>query len=95
VKTNNLNFLRLIAAGLVLYGHSAIFLVRPEPLFLLWMPLGPLGVAIFFIISGYLVTQSWQQDQSLRRFLVISGHLVKKAALAFKPRNPAFAGVIV
>lgn len=70
MKTNNLNFLRLIAAGLVLYGHSAIFLGHPEPLFLSWMPLGPLGVAIFFIISGYLVTQSWQQDPNLRRFFI-------------------------
>ncbi len=70
MKSNNLNFLRLFAAGLVLYGHSAIFLGRPEPLFLSWMPLGPLGVAIFFIISGYLVTQSWQQDPELRRFFI-------------------------
>nr|WP_315487055.1 acyltransferase [uncultured Undibacterium sp.] len=70
MKTNNLNFLRLIAAGLVLYGHSAILLGHPEPLFLSWMPLGPLGVAIFFVISGYLVTQSWQQDPNLRRFFI-------------------------
>jgi peptidoglycan/LPS O-acetylase OafA/YrhL len=70
VKTNNLNFLRLIAAGLVLYGHSAILLGHPEPLFLSWMPLGPLGVAIFFVISGYLVTQSWQQDPNLQRFFI-------------------------
>ena len=70
MKTNNLNFLRLIAAGLVLVGHSAIFLGRLEPLFLSWMPLGPLGVAIFFIISGYLISQSWQQDPHLLRFFI-------------------------
>ncbi|MCH8622381.1 acyltransferase [Undibacterium sp. TS12] len=65
---NNLNTLRLAAAGLVLYGHSFVFLGLPEPVFLSWLPLGTLGVYIFFAISGYLVTQSWQQDPHLLRF---------------------------
>jgi peptidoglycan/LPS O-acetylase OafA/YrhL len=41
----------------------------PEPLFLQWVPLGPLGVYIFFAISGFLVAQSWQRDPSVSRFL--------------------------
>ena len=55
---NNLNSLRLIAAGMVLYGHSYVFLGLREPLFLSWTPIGPLGVFIFFTISGYLVSES-------------------------------------
>jgi peptidoglycan/LPS O-acetylase OafA/YrhL len=66
---NNLDALRLAAAWLVLYGHAFIFLGLPEPLFLSWLPLGPLGVLIFFTISGYLVSQSWARDPSLPRFL--------------------------
>ena len=31
--------------------------------------MGPLGVYIFFAISGYLVAQSWQRDPSVLRFL--------------------------
>jgi len=66
---NNLTALRWLAASLVLYGHSFVFLGLPEPLFLQWVPLGPLGVYIFFAISGYLVSQSWDRDPHLFRFL--------------------------
>ncbi len=66
---NNLNAVRLAAAGMVLYGHSFVFLGLPEPRFLSWAPLGPIGVYIFFAISGYLVTESWDRDPHLLRFL--------------------------
>jgi peptidoglycan/LPS O-acetylase OafA/YrhL len=66
---NNLTALRWFAACLVLYGHAFVFLGLPEPLFLQWAPMGPLGVYIFFAISGYLVAQSWQRDPSVPRFL--------------------------
>lgn len=66
---NNLTALRWLAAGLVLYGHSFVFLGLPEPRFMGWVPLGPLGVYIFFAISGYLVAQSWNSDPNLFRFL--------------------------
>lgn len=67
---NNLTFLRWLAAGLVLYGHSFVFLGLPEPSFMSWLPLGTLGVYIFFSISGYLVTLSWHRDPHLGRFLM-------------------------
>ena len=66
---NNLTALRWFAAGLVLYGHSFVFLGLPEPTFMGWAPLGPLGVFIFFAISGYLVAQSWESDPHPLRFL--------------------------
>lgn len=37
---NNFDFIRLVAAFLVLYGHSFVFLGLPEPLFLFWFLLG-------------------------------------------------------
>lgn len=67
---NNLTALRWFAACLVLYGHAFVFLGLPEPLFLQWAPMGPLGVYIFFAISGYLVAQSWHRDPSVPRFLI-------------------------
>ncbi|PUE31984.1 hypothetical protein B9Z46_14520 [Limnohabitans sp. Hippo4] len=67
---NNLTALRWFAACLVLYGHAFVFLGLPEPLFLQWAPMGPLGVYIFFAISGYLVAQSWHRDPNVPRFLV-------------------------
>lgn len=65
---NNLNAIRLAAAWMVLYGHSFVFLGLREPLFMTWLPLGPLGVFIFFAISGYLVSESWDRDPHLLRF---------------------------
>lgn len=35
-----------------------------------WLPLGTLGVYIFFSISGYLVSKSWYHDAHLGRFLM-------------------------
>ena len=65
---NNLDAVRFVAAGMVLYGHSFVFLGLREPVFLSWTPLGPLGVFIFFTISGYLVSESWDRDPNLWRF---------------------------
>lgn len=69
MKENNFDIIRLFAAGLVFFGHSFIFFGHTtHPLFLSWAPLGPLGVYIFFVISGYLVTESWERDPNLLRF---------------------------
>jgi len=68
--SDNLTALRLLAACMVLYGHGFVFLGLPEPMFMQWLPLGPLGVYIFFSISGYLVAQSWERDPSVLRFLI-------------------------
>lgn len=67
-KTNNFDFIRLLAASMVVFSHSFYLLstqARPleksEPLVFLTgdqMTFGRLGVWIFFAISGYLITQS-------------------------------------
>lgn len=66
---NNLTALRWFAACLVLYGHAHALLGLPEVLFLDIVPMGLLGVYIFFAISGYLVAQSWSRDPNVPRFL--------------------------
>ena len=68
--SDNLTALRLLAACRVLYGHGFVCLGLPEPMFMQWLPLGPLGVYIFFSLSGYLVAQSWERDPSVFRFLI-------------------------
>ena len=68
MNRNNFDALRLFAAGLVLVGHSHALLGLREPLFLSWLPLGPLGVYIFFTISGYLISESWDRDPHLLRY---------------------------
>jgi peptidoglycan/LPS O-acetylase OafA/YrhL len=59
---NNFDFLRHIAAAMVIFGHSYPMLgVNPEPYSKLsgYIFSGGLAVQIFFVISGFLITYSW------------------------------------
>jgi peptidoglycan/LPS O-acetylase OafA/YrhL len=66
---NNFDFLRLIGAVLVVYGHSYPLTGTGGPGFAANAP-GTIGVKIFFVISGYLVALSWLRDPHLPRFLL-------------------------
>ena len=75
-RENNFDALRFLAAVSVIFSHS--FLVAQgtqdhEPL--IWLTgrqsiLGLAGVFVFFAISGFLVTQSFEQTGSPLRYLV-------------------------
>src|SRR5579864_2909562 len=73
---NNFDFLRLVAAVIVIYSHSYLIAYgsqRSEPL--VWATgnqctLGLVGVFVFFIISGYLVTESYCRSPAPGRFAV-------------------------
>ncbi|MBC7708636.1 MAG: acyltransferase [Rhizobacter sp.] len=70
---NNFDVLRLFAAWLVLFSHSYPLSGQPfaDP-FSRYVGLdtaGGVGVAIFFLLSGYLVTQSWQRSSSVTSFV--------------------------
>ncbi|RYE40444.1 MAG: acyltransferase [Hyphomicrobiales bacterium] len=65
--TNNFDF-RIVAASMVLFSHHFALTGQGEPSFFGLYSLGGLAVAIFFIISGYLVTISWYRDPHLLRF---------------------------
>jgi len=65
---NNFDSLRLLAAGMVLCSHQFALTGRPEPRVLGLMKLGTFGVLVFFVISGYLVAQSWDRDPHPLRF---------------------------
>jgi len=77
-KTNNFDFIRLLAASMVVFSHSFYLLETPErplsksePLVYLTngqMTFGNLGVWIFFAISGYLITQSLLRSSSYRTY---------------------------
>src|SRR5207247_5632746 len=66
-RNNNFDVLRLFAAALVLVSHSFPLTGRHEP----FAPhtLGTVGVEIFFVTSGFLVTRSWVGDPSFRAFM--------------------------
>lgn len=67
-RKNNLDLVRLFAACLVIYTHSFALLGLPDPP-VMWVNPGPLGVYIFFAISGFLIAGSWDADPHLFRFL--------------------------
>jgi peptidoglycan/LPS O-acetylase OafA/YrhL len=74
-RRNNFDALRLVAAASVVFSHA--FLIAEgtqehEPL--VWLTgrqsiLGLAGVFVFFAISGFLVTQSWDETGNPGRFL--------------------------
>src|SRR5579875_2389171 len=75
-RENNFDALRLVAALSVLLSH-AIFIAqgveKNDPLNLLTgnqAMLGLAGVFVFFAVSGFLVTQSFEQTHSPWRYLI-------------------------
>jgi peptidoglycan/LPS O-acetylase OafA/YrhL len=66
---NNFDLLRLFAALLVFWFHALAFTGHLQPPLFSWVAPGPLGVYIFFLISGYLVSKSWASDPHPLRFL--------------------------
>jgi peptidoglycan/LPS O-acetylase OafA/YrhL len=69
---NNFDLLRLVLAGLVLWSHSYSLAGTSDPLRRLTGVLegGRLGVEGFFVLSGFLVTQSWHRSTSAGTFAV-------------------------
>jgi peptidoglycan/LPS O-acetylase OafA/YrhL len=66
-----MDVLRLAAATLVIVAHSYNLTVNEEPLRRFGGPeFGDIAVAVFFAISGFLVTASWMSDSRLRSFLL-------------------------
>lgn len=68
-QDNNFDFLRVFAAFLVIFGHSQSLIGVHQ--YGLWgHGIATIGVLIFFGLSGYLVTQSWQRIPSYFLFLI-------------------------
>lgn len=69
---NNLDFLRFAAAMLVIVGHQyALFGFAPPAL--AGAGVHTWGLRIFFVISGWLISQSWERDPHVIRFAVRRG----------------------
>lgn len=68
-RANNFDVIRLVAALMVLAGHMGILAGGGPPLFL-GQGIQGLGVKIFFLVGGYLITKSWLSDTSVRRYAV-------------------------
>lgn len=60
-KLNNFDLLRLVAACQVLIGHS---LTHFDVAGISWLDYFP-GVPVFFVISGFLISASWERSNSV------------------------------
>ncbi len=73
-RDNNLNLLRVLAATCVLVSHAYPISLGPktvQPLqSTLGITLGGVAVAVFFVVSGMLVAQSWERSRTPQRFAV-------------------------
>ncbi len=67
-RINNFDLLRILAATQVLVIHSMARLGIPVPASLKWLEWFP-GVPIFFVISGYLVSASFERQDNIYRYL--------------------------
>ena len=65
---NGFDILRLVAAIMVLFGHAYPLTGNASPGFF-GNSIQTIGVKIFFIISGYLITKSWLSDPHPGSFL--------------------------
>src|SRR4051812_32564152 len=67
-RPNNFDALRLYAALMVIYGHGFNMTGGIGPG--LWgVPFARVGLDVFFAISGYLVTDSWERAPWLHTYL--------------------------
>jgi peptidoglycan/LPS O-acetylase OafA/YrhL len=94
-ENNNFDFIRLSMASLVVWSHSfALYFGTEdrEPLSLLLngdYNSGNIGVMVFFIISGFLVTQSFIATKSVKRYMgkrirrIYPGYLAATSICAF------------
>nr|WP_294942226.1 acyltransferase [uncultured Mucilaginibacter sp.] len=92
-RKNNFDLLRFLAAVMVIFSHSYLIVGKfeQEPLAktIGFMDFGALGVRIFFVISGYLITKSMLRQPTLGSFVwaralrIFPGLLVAAVFCAF------------
>lgn len=86
---NAFDALRFLAAFLVLFSHSYALYGLSEPRPIAGYKLGSIAVFVFFAISGFLVTQSWERDPAFQRFAlrrglrIFPGHFVMLVLTTF------------
>jgi peptidoglycan/LPS O-acetylase OafA/YrhL len=68
-KRNNMDLLRLLFACTVMVYHGIVLSQWRSPPLSLFADLAAVGVDGFFVISGYLIFQSYEKSQSLKDYV--------------------------
>jgi peptidoglycan/LPS O-acetylase OafA/YrhL len=96
-RDNNTQLLRLLAATSVIAFHCCALTDRwtDDPVYRLTLDtnLGALGVECFFVLSGFLVTQSWLQRARLPAFLAARALRIYPALMAAVVLSILLAGM--
>lgn len=83
---NNLNLIRLMASVAVTLSHSYILTknLAKEPLFLLTgtQTFGYLAVFVFFVVSGFLISRSFDKNSNITQYLLARALRIYPALLA-------------
>ena len=81
-RDNNFDAIRIAAALCVIVGHGFGLTGREgtSPAFAA-LPVEYIGVSIFFIVSGYLITGSWERSRSVGQY--VSSRALRIAPLLF------------
>ena len=66
---NNFSTIRLMAAFLVFAGHMYVLMGMESP-FIMLQSIHRMGVKIFFICGGYLVSKSWERDKNYIHYIL-------------------------
>jgi peptidoglycan/LPS O-acetylase OafA/YrhL len=70
-RANNFDALRLVGALSVMFAHGYALTARPDDIpIILGYPMQTLGVIIFFAISGYLITASFDRNRNPLTYLL-------------------------
>lgn len=67
-RSNSFDGLRLLAAVFVVVGHGFVLTDHGQAPSIGGITIHALGVDVFFVISGYLISDSWLRDSRLRAF---------------------------
>lgn len=74
-KSNNIDFVKYIAAVMVIIGHSFVIASRNLHGCFSFLnshiPFGAIGVAIFFFLSGFLVTRSMLHKKTAKKYFKV------------------------
>lgn len=98
-RNHSVILLRLVAAFLVLSGHMS-YICGGQPAVLWGEPVQGMGVKIFFLLGGVLITRSWQSDPhplryAIKRFFRIWPPLAAYVLAAALVIGPVFSSLPV
>lgn len=92
---NNFDFIRIVAATLVIVGHAYALLALPDTPVFFRSSVSTFAVKVFFVLSGYLVVTSWLHDPSILRFITKRALRIWPALIAVVTLSALVIGPLV